>query len=89
MPKESTLSDFIDAVVDKFKDRVALPSISTSNGTNLYMRGVLEEATRDNLTRKMSVLIGEDQGGGEKLEGLIIVNDKKLKGPLRVRLTLT
>jgi hypothetical protein len=53
------------------------------------MRGVLEEATRDNLTRKMSVLIGEDQGGGEKLEGLIIVNDKKLKGPLRVRLTLT
>jgi ubiquitin-activating enzyme E1 C len=89
VPKESTLSDFIDAVVDKFKDRVALPSISTSNGTNLYMRGVLEEATRDNLTRKMSVLIGEDQGGGEKLEGLIIVNDKKLKGPLRVRLTLT
>ena len=88
LPKESTLSDVIDAIVKKFEDTVALPSISTSNGTNLYMRGVLEEATRDNLPRKMSELLGEEHGGGEKLDGLIIVNDKKLKGPLRVRLSL-
>ncbi len=54
--------------------------------TNLYGRGVFEADTRPNLARRLTELLG---GGPEAAEGAVLtVNDKKLRGPLRVRLRL-
>jgi hypothetical protein len=119
---DATLSDVLAALLAKFPDTLAAPSVSLYGGANLYMRGVLEEETKVNLPRRMAELMGggggsggggsggsgvgssgvggegeggEDEGGGgggavaaEVTKGTIIVNDKKLRGPLRVKLVL-
>lgn len=46
------------------------------------MRGALEALTRDNLQRRMSELLD----GASTAQ--LTVNDKKLAGPMRVRLSL-
>mmetsp|Transcript_13364 Transcript_13364/g.28380 ORF Transcript_13364/g.28380 Transcript_13364/m.28380 type:complete len:433 (-) Transcript_13364:427-1725(-) len=76
----ATLQQVLDALLVKFGDRLEKPSVSYE-GTNLYMRGVLEEETRPNLGRLMTELMGGASSG------LCVVNDKKLSGPLRVRVT--
>lgn len=78
----ATLQELIDALVTAHPDSLAAPSVSYGS-VNLYMRGALEEDTKHNLTQVMSALMGGDT------EGTLVVNDKKLHGPMRVRLTLT
>jgi hypothetical protein len=53
-----------------------------TQGRNLYMRGVFEQETRVNLSEKMSALMDGASSG------VCVVNDKKLQGPLRVRVIL-
>ncbi len=63
---------------------IAHPSVSYGSN-NLYMRGVLDEVTRPNLSKPMTELVPE--AGDEQLL-VLTVNDKKLGAPLRVRLKL-
>ncbi len=63
---------------------LAHPSVS-HGPTPLYMRGVMEEDTRQNLTRPVRELLG-GEGVGAAVQ--LTVNDKKLSAPLRVRLRL-
>jgi len=77
---DATLQRVLDAVVAKF-DKVKEPSISFQ-GRNLYMRGVFEQETRVNLSEKMSTLMDGASSG------VCVVNDKKLQGPVRVRVIL-
>jgi ubiquitin-activating enzyme E1 C len=69
---------------------VAHPSVSYG-ATPLYMRGVLEEDTRPNLSKRAAELLaaaGADVSeGGQAVQ--LTVNDKKLSAPLRVRLRLS
>lgn len=54
------------------------PSISY-NATPLYAHGVFEDDTKPNLVKRMSELVEEDNA-------MLMVNDRKLSAPLRVRL---
>lgn len=60
---------------------LAAPSVSYGSA-NLYVRGVLEEHTRPNLSRTITDLV--DFAGVP----VVTVNDKKLSAPLRVRLKM-
>lgn len=75
-----TLQQVMEKIISHPRLGRALTSPSISCGTiNLYMRGVLEETTRGNLLKSI----------GEQVEGdgaVLLVNDKKLVGPLKVRL---
>lgn len=95
MGVEATLQDVLDALLAKFPEQLSAPSVSLFGGANLYMRGVLEEETKCNLPRRMTELTSGGEGGEgsaaevtETTEASIIVNDKKLRGPLRVKLVL-
>lgn len=79
--ERSTLQDVIDRLqaLPILQGKLSAPSISYGS-QNLYMRGPLEEYTRPNLSKSMHELIGS-RGG------TLLVNDKKLTGVLRVRLT--
>ncbi|BDA43199.1 NEDD8-activating enzyme E1 catalytic subunit [Coccomyxa sp. Obi] len=74
-----TLQQVIDALVaDKtLGANLSAPSIS-HGAENLYMRGVLEEATHDNLSKPIGELV--------EAGGVIQVNDKKLVSTMRVKL---
>eukprot|EP00873_Tetraselmis_striata_P019120 jgi/Tetstr1/439384/TSEL_027819.t1 len=78
-----TLQEAIDAMLrdDQIGERVAAPSISYGE-KNLYMRGAMEELTRENLSKPLSELVGRESC-------TLTVNDKKLPAPLRVRLRMT
>ena len=58
------------------------PVWTWAQGRNLYMRGVFEEETRPNLSKPISELMDG------ATSGVCVVNDKKLKAPLRVRVVL-
>ena len=79
LPAGATLQAVLDALLARFPTRLSAPSVSCGR-TNLYMRGVFEEETRPNLAKPVAELMGASSG-------LLVVNDKKLHGPLRVRLT--
>jgi ubiquitin-activating enzyme E1 C len=66
---------------NRFSGKLSKPSIS-HQGENLYMAAppVLEEMTRENLSKPLAELLG---GKG----GTVNVNDKKLAGVLRVQVT--
>lgn len=57
---------------------LSAPSISFGSN-NLYLRGALEEETRPNLDLPISSLVDGDGS-------VLTVNDKKLIGPMRIRL---
>ena len=79
---DATLGDFISSIVAAHPDSLAEPSVSYG-AKNLYLRGVLEAEFAENLPKKMIELMD-----GQR-EGLIIVNDKKLKKTsMRLRLRL-
>lgn len=61
---------------------MAHPSV-TYGAQQLYSRGVFEADTRPNLAKPIAELLGEAES-----TVLLTVNDKKLSGPLRVRLRL-
>ncbi|KAK9829882.1 hypothetical protein WJX72_008443 [[Myrmecia] bisecta] len=77
---DMTLSQVIEALKadPQLGRQLNEPSISYG-ATNLYMRGVLEQATRDNLEKTIGELVGGDGS-------VIQVNDRKLLAPLRVKL---
>mmetsp|Transcript_11925 Transcript_11925/g.16163 ORF Transcript_11925/g.16163 Transcript_11925/m.16163 type:complete len:436 (+) Transcript_11925:225-1532(+) len=75
----ATLQQVLDTLMEKFESKIEKPSISYQ-GTNLYMRGVFEEETRPNLEKPMKELMNGASSG------VCIVNDKKLQGPMRIRL---
>lgn len=80
------LTQFIDQLLadPALGKLLAAPSVSYGS-TDLYGRGVFEADTRPNLARRLTELLG----GPEAAEGAVLtVNDKKLRGPLRVRLRL-
>jgi len=64
---------------------LAHPSVSYGSD-NLYMRGVLEEETRPNLSRPAAELLGLTLPMTAPVS--LTVNDKRLAGPIRVRLKL-
>lgn len=74
---------FIEMLISdaRFNGKLSKPSIS-HEGTNLYMQApqVLEEMTRPNLGVQLLRLMG---GSG----GVVNVNDKKLAGVLRLRVS--
>lgn len=76
---------FIDMLVKgpKFEGKLHKPSVS-SGGKNLYMQAppVLEEMTRANLTLPLYDLL-------DSKDGLVNVNDKKLTGVLRLRVSFS
>jgi len=80
---EASLGEVVDAIVkdEHLGKHVSAPSVSYGTN-NLYMRGVLEEATRENLTRAICSLV---DGSGS----VITLNDKLLVGPMRVKLKFT
>jgi ubiquitin-activating enzyme E1 C len=87
--KDATLSDVMDALVAAFPGKVDAPSVTLAGGANLYLRGPLEEEFKPNLGLKMVDLIGQGEGRGEAAkEAMLVVNDKKMKRPTRVRLRL-
>eukprot|EP00249_Psilotum_nudum_P002700 c15822_g1_i1 orf=405-1733(-) len=75
-----SLQKFLDLLLEdpRFKDKLSKPSIS-HQGNNLYMQAppVLEELTHPNLTQPLFELMG-------RAGGILNVNDKKLKGVLRI-----
>ncbi|CAI5485381.1 unnamed protein product, partial [Closterium sp. Naga37s-1] len=90
---------FIDQLLadPRFAARLQAPSVSFY-GSNLYLRApaVLEEATRPNLSKPLKELMdgvgcvnGEECGEnkGVSAGGVLNVNDKKLAGVLRVRVS--
>lgn len=101
LARGSTLQALVDALLRRYPDRLALPSVS-HGARPLYVRGVFEEETRPNLGRAMEELLQEglEGEGGEGGEGgagerrtpptaaTLLVNDKKMAGTLRVALTL-
>ena len=83
MSLNATLEDFMTSIVAAHADALSAPSVSFGD-KNLYIRGILEAEFADNLTRRMYDLMDE------RTEGLLIINDKKLKRTaMRVRLSLS
>ncbi|CAD7698697.1 unnamed protein product [Ostreobium quekettii] len=77
--RDMTLQQVIDIIKEDERLGTGLEAPSLSCGsTNLYMRGVLEEATRPNLEKRMGELVPE----GSVLQ----VNDKNLSRTIRLRL---
>ncbi|KAL2613778.1 hypothetical protein R1flu_025470 [Riccia fluitans] len=76
-----TLKQFIDTILkdSRFENKISMPSVSLQ-GENLYMQAppVLEEETRPNLEKALRTLMN---GEG----GILNINDRKLKGTLRVQ----
>lgn len=56
MPADSTLQDVIARLQKDYPERLLSPSVSYGT-QQLYMRGVLEEATRGNLGKPMEELL--------------------------------
>jgi len=82
MRMEATLEDFMSSIVSAHSDVLSAPSVKFGD-KNLYMRGILEPEFADNLKRRMYDLMEN------RTEGLVIINDKKLKRTaMRVRLLL-
>eukprot|EP00963_Diacronema_lutheri_P004902 scaffold363_cov331-Pavlova_lutheri.AAC.23 len=79
--KDATLQQVMESLLalPSLKGKLSAPSISYGS-QNLYMRGPLEEFTRPNLSKTMVELVGSKGG-------ILAVNDKKLAGVLRVRLS--
>ncbi|CAI6007611.1 unnamed protein product [Closterium sp. NIES-65] len=99
VPSTATLQQFIDQLLadSRFATRLQAPSVSFY-GSNLYLRApaVLEEATRPNLSKPLKELmdgvgcVNGEEGGEKKgvsAGGVLNVNDKKLAGVLRVRVS--
>lgn len=63
---------------------LSAPSVSYGS-TNFYLRGALEEETRPNLEKTVKGLI-EEVDGSSGDGAVLTVNDKKLVGPMRLRL---
>lgn len=87
MPPNSTLQSLLDALLLRFPDRLAAPSIS--HGVRpLYVRGVFEEETRPNLSRTIEDLLAE--GGVDSAAGgcTFLVNDRKMTGTLRIQFSI-
>jgi len=83
MSLNATLEDFMTSIVAAHADALSAPSVSFGD-KNLYIRGILEAEFADNLNRRMYDLMDE------RTEGLLIINDKKLKRTaMRVRLSLS
>ncbi|KAK9833657.1 hypothetical protein WJX74_002065 [Apatococcus lobatus] len=82
-PASSTLQQVIDQLQrdPRFEGKLQSPSVSCGP-QNLYMHGIFEEETRQNLQKDMKMLIGGSHA-------ILQVNDKKLLAPLRCRLTLS
>mmetsp|Transcript_25356 Transcript_25356/g.83349 ORF Transcript_25356/g.83349 Transcript_25356/m.83349 type:complete len:436 (-) Transcript_25356:758-2065(-) len=76
----ATLQQVLEILVARYPDKLRAPSVSCGS-SNLYMQGVLEAETRPNLARPMLELLGSPTA-------TLVVNDKLLAGPLRVRLTI-
>lgn len=78
---EATLQQVMESLLGlpSLEGKLSAPSVSYGS-QNLYMRGPLEEFTRPNLSKTMVELIGSKGG-------ILTVNDKKLAGVLRVRLS--
>lgn len=68
---------------DRFSGKLSKPSVSHL-GENLYMAAppILEEMTRENLSKPLVELLGEKGG-------TVNVNDKKLAGILRVQVAFS
>ncbi|KAG0565432.1 hypothetical protein KC19_8G190300 [Ceratodon purpureus] len=79
-----TLQKFIDQLLkdSRFKLKLSKPSVSY-HGDNLYMQAppVLEEMTRPNLELSLLTLMDG------KTSGVLNINDRRLTGVLRVRVT--
>ncbi|KAG0609450.1 hypothetical protein M758_8G185400 [Ceratodon purpureus] len=79
-----TLQKFIDQLLkdSRFKLKLSKPSVSY-HGDNLYMQAppVLEEMTRPNLELPLLTLMDG------KTSGVLNINDRRLTGVLRVRVT--
>ncbi|CAI6009434.1 unnamed protein product [Closterium sp. NIES-65] len=99
VPSTATLQQFIVQLLadSRFAARLQAPSVSFY-GSNLYLRApaVLEEATRPNLSKPLKELmdgvgcVNGEEGGEKKgvsAGGVLNVNDKKLAGVLRVRVS--
>eukprot|EP00270_Netrium_digitus_P018010 TRINITY_DN6773_c0_g1_i1.p1 TRINITY_DN6773_c0_g1~~TRINITY_DN6773_c0_g1_i1.p1 ORF type:complete len:460 (-),score=121.14 TRINITY_DN6773_c0_g1_i1:120-1460(-) len=82
----TTLQQFIDLLLvdERLKEKIAKPSVSF-HGCSLYMQApaVLEEETRPNLQKALQQLMD-----GASF-GILNVNDRKLIGMLRVRVTFS
>jgi ubiquitin-activating enzyme E1 C len=74
---------FIDAMLahPTLGPKLAHPSVAHERN-NLYARGIWEEETRPNLAKPLRELLGGETAA------LLMVNDKKLQAPLRVRAQL-
>eukprot|EP00884_Botryococcus_braunii_P012664 jgi/Botrbrau1/21399/Bobra.0216s0018.1 len=80
---DATLQDVIEVLLEDvvLGPQIKEPSISYGS-KNLYMRGVLEEMTRPNLSKKMLDLLEGEQSV------VLQLNDKALPNPVRIRLKL-
>ena len=87
LPRDATLDACIEAMRTAFPDKVDAPSVSVADGTHLYMRGPLEGEFRENLGKTMVELLAGEEGAPAE-GGVLVVNDKKMRAPLRVRLAL-
>ncbi|KAK3284824.1 NEDD8-activating enzyme E1 catalytic subunit [Cymbomonas tetramitiformis] len=79
--ESTTLEELMQQLCAQFPEKLATPSVSFQ-GCNLYMRGIFEEETRPNLAKRIIDLM---EGA---TSGVLIVNDKKLHGPLRIQLSI-
>jgi ubiquitin-activating enzyme E1 C len=87
VPAGATLQDALDAMLADaaLGPRLSAPSVSYG-GANLYVRGALEAATAPNLDRPLAELLGAEGAALAAGKGVVLtVNDRKLVGPLRVR----
>ena len=105
MSGTQTLREFIDTIIGdhRFEGKLRGPSVS-HHTTNLYMTGVLEAETRDNLDKTLAeLLFGDIYIGGDAnnnnnnnninnaagaSRSVLTINDKGLPGPARVWLRL-
>ncbi len=62
---------------------LAAPSVSYG-AVQLYAHGIFEAETRPNLGRRMAELVPVEEAGAGG--ALLTLNDKKLQGPMRLRL---
>ena len=80
-----TLAELLD-VVRALRPELTAPSISYG-ARQLYARGIFEEETRDNLGRTLAELL-RSEGGVDVASALLVVNDKQLSNPLRLRIAI-
>jgi hypothetical protein len=81
----TTLAELLDILLARLPQLTA-PSVS-HGARQLYARGIFEEETRPNLALTLAGLLREGEAPPPQ-SALLIVNDKRLAGPLRIRLAL-